>query len=70
MSRGLTCEAAAERRAKGLCPRHDVPAAPGHVLCAACLAKMHADTARLYRVSPSTLASMARALAVEYGGTK
>lgn len=61
--RGLTCEKARERRERGLCPRHDVPAAPGEVLCRGCLDRLHANTARLYRVSEATLAEMRRALA-------
>lgn len=63
--RGLTCEKAAERRARGLCPRHDVPAKRGGVLCTACTAKAkgrHRTMAERYRVSNTTLAEMQRAL--------
>ena len=63
MSRGLTAEHARERKARGLCPRHDVPAAPGEVLCARCLGAV--NMAQRYRVSETTLAAMRASLAVQ-----
>lgn len=58
--RGLTAEKARERKASGLCPRHDVPAQPGRVLCARCNGKV--SMAQRYRIPQVTLDAMRAAL--------